>query len=197
AEELRKAGYLDEGDKRFDAAYKQAIDTGMEIHRTDNQLKVARIYKDPTGIDALILEQAKIIANNPVGSEAYNQAKDRLNILDKNRAIAQEKLSFNQKLDKARTYRQQIKGLQDRLAKPVGLSAEKKKEMEDRIEQLKQEAFSLYDIDPRDLEESGRNVYGTTLENPLAPQQNVLMQQRGTTAGSVNTPRLSDPLGIR
>ena len=187
AEELRKAGYLGEAAKRRLEARKQAIEVGSEIFKAQNQKDVANIYKKPSPIDALILEQANIIANNPVGSEASKQAEERLNIIDRSRAVAGKKLSFAEKADKAKTYRLQITGLQNELKNPIGISDEEIKAKRDKIEQLKREAFALYEIDPRDLEET-RNVYGTTLENPLAPQQNVLTQPRRPTAGPVQSP---------
>lgn len=195
ADELRKAGYLKEAEAKRQEGIKQMIQVGGNIAKEKGEMaraelsaktskEVARTYMTHTGSQAEIDRLTQIIATKPRYSEEYREAVERLKIIDPKQAALQTKLSIAERNQIAGLYKEQLKGLNKQLEKGIGLDDAERAAIQGQIDAIKEEAASI-GIDQKELTGSS-GFYGAGIVNPLAPDQNVLMPQRGPVIRPTN-----------
>ena len=207
AEELRKAGYLKEAEAKRQEGIKQMIQVGGNIAKERGEMaraelsaktskEVARTYMTHTGSQAEIDRLTQIIATKPRYSEEYREAVERLKIIDPKQAALQTKLSISERNQIAGLYKEQLKGLNKQLEKGIGLDDAQRAAIQGQIDAIKEEAASI-GIDQKELTGSA-GFYGAGIVNPLAPDQNVLMPQRGPVIRPINAQgNIPPPRGYR
>jgi hypothetical protein len=195
ADELRKAGYLKEAEAKRQEGIKQMIQVGGNIAKEKGEMaraelsaktskEVARTYMTHTGSQAEIDRLTQIIATKPRYSEEYREAVERLKIIDPKQAALQTKLSISERNQIAGLYKEELKGLNKQLEKGIGLDDAQRATIQGKIDAIKEEAASI-GIDQKELTDSA-GFYGAGIVNPLAPNQNVLMPQRGPVIRPIN-----------
>jgi len=199
AEELRKAGYLDEAEKKRREGIKSMIDVGRDIAKERSEMdrarlsaktqkEVAGLYITPRGAAADIAELTHIIAtekgDTPESKAKIADAERKLKIIDPKQAAAQTRLTLAQQANAVNWLRTQYKGVKDGINK-LGLAAtpEQVAKANADIESLKQQAEAMGLV--IDFE-AGPTAPAGVPGAPGAPQPKPM-----------NAPQGSDPLGIR
>jgi len=199
AEELRKAGYLDEAEKKRREGVKSMIDVGRDIAKERSEMdrarlsaktqkEVAGLYITPRGAAADIAELTHIIAtekgDTPESKAKIADAERKLKIIDPKQAAAQTRLTLAQQANAVNWLRTQYKGVKDGINK-LGLAAtpDQIAKANADIESLKQQAEAMGLV--IDFE-AGPTAPAGVPGAPGAPQPKPM-----------NAPQGSDPLGIR